>query len=636
MAEAPSVLVGWTRGLWQRRLMVLLAGAALAVTGSQLRLPGTNGLVSPADLLMGLMFLAVFAGMVRHDERAPYSWLLATFLLIYGLTALLAGSGLPGAVETLQRGEHLLGGVVIFTTLYAGGGRRFILAGITLGLIVNLLVAFLQIVTHGAAGPEVTGMFQSRMAFSFYLTLMIGWGQPMWFDWAADKRRRQFLAAALTLAALLMIPHGQFMIIAALLLILLGTVRSRGATLLNVVLVALLVACLWSGSSTWRQELSASAALFRDGRLKQGHVELVAAARMALKHPWTGAGVGRYQENIGPNYGELPNPPFNEIEQDGQSGWGILFGTAGIVTGLLFVGILLQALSRALAGYYGSLKEEPVALAALGGWAALVAGMFISDVFVRGLGWYAALILASAYTISAAKSSGFEAMPAFGWRRVFTLALMLAVLVLFTAVGGDRTPEPATAGPQTPTPPAGQTGGEPASAASEDNVRAETGQKEQAEPVAWNFRRLIAAAEADNVSPPARLSAVESAAGGRALEIPDNSCELPERFEPSLKYGGARYSFKLPGTFNGRIWLRCWWAGSCGNSVFVQVNDSEPVAVGNDGTYMNWHWLPAPSEHALPAGTNTLTILTREDGIRLDQILLTADDQYVPQGVEID
>jgi hypothetical protein len=32
----------------------------------------------------------------------------------------------------------------------------------------------------------------------------------------------------------------------------------------------------------------------------------------------------------------------------------------------------------------------------------------------------------------------------------------------------------------------------------------------------------------------------------------------------------------------------------------------------------------------LKAGTNTLTVLNREDGVRLDQVILSADRRFVP------
>jgi len=77
--------------------------------------------------------------------------------------------------------------------------------------------------------------------------------------------------------------------------------------------------------------------------------------------------------------------------------------------------------------------------------------------------------------------------------------------------------------------------------------------------------------------------------------------------------------------------------GACGNSVFVKVDEAgKPMAVGNDGTYNAWHWLkvPVPQPYELGAGKHQIIVLNREDGIRLDQLLLTGDLEYVPQGIE--
>jgi len=56
--------------------------------------------------------------------------------------------------------------------------------------------------------------------------------------------------------------------------------------------------------------------------------------------------------------------------------------------------------------------------------------------------------------------------------------------------------------------------------------------------------------------------------------------------------------------------------------------------VGNDGTYHTWHWLESPKTYKLTAGKHTITLLNREDGIMFDQMLITNDMAYFPQGIE--
>jgi hypothetical protein len=54
----------------------------------------------------------------------------------------------------------------------------------------------------------------------------------------------------------------------------------------------------------------------------------------------------------------------------------------------------------------------------------------------------------------------------------------------------------------------------------------------------------------------------------------------------------------------------------------------------NDGTFDAWHWLEVPKLYTLDKGKHDLYILDREDGIRIDQILVTNDTEYYPQGIE--
>jgi len=63
------------------------------------------------------------------------------------------------------------------------------------------------------------------------------------------------------------------------------------------------------------------------------------------------------------------------------------------------------------------------------------------------------------------------------------------------------------------------------------------------------------------------------------------------------------------------------------------VDNGRPFAFGQDGTYGKWHWVKG-MKVTLAAGTHELKVLNREDGAKLDQILLSRNEQYVPVGVE--
>ena len=102
-----------------------------------------------------------------------------------------------------------------------------------------------------------------------------------------------------------------------------------------------------------------------------------------------------------------------------------------------------------------------------------------------------------------------------------------------------------------------------------------------------------------------------------------------------MKYGGALFEIEVPQAVKCKIWVRCWWDGSCGNTLNLQVDD-EPrsITIGNDGMYHTWHWLESPKTYNLSAGKHTIRILNREDGIAFDQILITTDMEYYPQEIE--
>ena len=69
----------------------------------------------------------------------------------------------------------------------------------------------------------------------------------------------------------------------------------------------------------------------------------------------------------------------------------------------------------------------------------------------------------------------------------------------------------------------------------------------------------------------------------------------------------------------------------------MMLNEGRPFTFGQDAVYKNWHWVKAPrriKDLRMGAGQQKLTIQNREDGVRIDQILLTRDRRFVPVGVE--
>jgi len=249
-------------------------------------------------------------------------------------------------------------------------------------------------------------------------------------------------------------------------------------------------------------------------------------------------------------------------------------------------------------------------------------GSTVSDPFVRGVGWYVALAFASAF-VPATAHAGYGRL--LGVPKIIGWGAALGGLVALTFL------IPTSAKPQqfvrivaVPDQPATT----PAT-----TVAPSTGT--QAFLADIDFFRVVDAAEARAFTAPMIADKDHKAAKGTILRIPDEKGKPPEGEEPDMKYGGATFELEVAKPVKCRIWVRVWWEGACGNSIYVRPAEGEKaLVVGNDGTYDMWHWLALPQEVDFPAGTSTISILNREDGIRFDQILVTGDLQYIPQGIE--
>lgn len=135
--------------------------------------------------------------------------------------------------------------------------------------------------------------------------------------------------------------------------------------------------------------------------------------------------------------------------------------------------------------------------------------------------------------------------------------------------------------------------------------------------------------ECESPVEPARVwqsRADDAASGGACLELPEGTGKPPQIDVP------VRYEAPVMEAGRYRTWLRAWWQDSCGNSLSIRVGDSPPETVGQDAVYWRWHWVPAHALVALQPGPVEVEIGNREDGVRIDQILLCPDPEFVPQG----
>jgi hypothetical protein len=128
------------------------------------------------------------------------------------------------------------------------------------------------------------------------------------------------------------------------------------------------------------------------------------------------------------------------------------------------------------------------------------------------------------------------------------------------------------------------------------------------------------------------VTAVPGASGGKYLEIPKGAGNPPK-----VNQGEIKLSFEIDEPGDYLLWGRAYWLSECNSSFTVVIDDSLPFTFGKDATYNTWHWVKAPPRLkmlTLTKGKHVLTLKNRQDGVKLDQILLVLDKRYVPVGVE--
>jgi N-acetylneuraminic acid mutarotase/fibronectin type 3 domain-containing protein len=104
---------------------------------------------------------------------------------------------------------------------------------------------------------------------------------------------------------------------------------------------------------------------------------------------------------------------------------------------------------------------------------------------------------------------------------------------------------------------------------------------------------------------------------------------------PELRY---RVSFATAGTYH--VWVRAWAANDDNNSVHVGLNGQAVASADRLSTtqYGNWAWFkstldgPVATLPVASPGEHVINVWMREDGFRIDRLLLTTDSGLVPSG----
>jgi hypothetical protein len=136
------------------------------------------------------------------------------------------------------------------------------------------------------------------------------------------------------------------------------------------------------------------------------------------------------------------------------------------------------------------------------------------------------------------------------------------------------------------------------------------------------------AEDANQIVKPFQIDTKAGASGGHYVVQPLHSGRPPQ-----VKCW-ATYKIKIKDAGRYVLWGRAWWPNGCANSVDMKVDNNSRVTLGQDGTYMRWHWVRVKGKtFELSAGVHVITMVNREDGPGLDEFYLTTDEDYVPGGM---
>jgi subtilisin family serine protease len=125
---------------------------------------------------------------------------------------------------------------------------------------------------------------------------------------------------------------------------------------------------------------------------------------------------------------------------------------------------------------------------------------------------------------------------------------------------------------------------------------------------------------------------------GAMFVNPDTGVQIDTGYattSPEMQY---RVQFTITGTYY--VWLRAWANDTSDNSVNVGVNGQANTTADriSVGTYGAWTWVrstmdgPVATVVVTSAGIQTVNVWMREDGLRIDRVLLTTSASFVPTG----
>ncbi len=128
-------------------------------------------------------------------------------------------------------------------------------------------------------------------------------------------------------------------------------------------------------------------------------------------------------------------------------------------------------------------------------------------------------------------------------------------------------------------------------------------------------------AESGTLTSPMQVGSDTDASEGQYIEVPNGN--------GNNGTGAAQYAFNLSSAGDYYVWGRVLPATHSDNSFYVSMDGAADVTWSIDPT-SSWVWAQVGQSYSLSAGSHQLLIKQREDGSKLDRLIITSNASYVP------
>jgi hypothetical protein len=312
-----------------------------------------------------------------------------------------------------------------------------------------------------------------------------------------------------------------------------------------------------------------------DGHPKRLLIEMEATGPAIQEAAITGHGLGRYKTVIHDYFQQFPDADDNTIVPDTNSTYAMLAVEAGpLAAATLLLGLLGLAISAWRSG--NRLGASAVV--------ALIISGFFTTVITRNTGMTVGCVLGLA--------TGLRIAP-------IGQSLLRAGIIAVAGVACLALPRADSAKPDAP------------------EIRIiERGTAESADFVVLEAEMPLL--------PPTGVMAISpanDASGNRALAVAAGK---------GKGTGIASYRFEGLKAVEYTVWIRALWEDGCGNSIGIVAGDRRMIVT--DERFGRWHWLSASRRLTPQNGKLEFALHNLEDGIKIDQIVVTPDPSFEPYG----